>query len=48
MIRYILRNYRNLKYANSQKHKVGKEGSLLHAFHQTKTVFIHIPKTAGI
>ena len=48
MFRYILKNYRNLKYAHSQKHKVEKEGSLLHAFHQTKTVFIHIPKTAGI
>ena len=48
MIRNLLRNYRNLKYATSQKYKVGKHGTLLNAFNQTKTVFIHIPKTAGI
>ena len=48
MIRNLLRHYRNLKYANSQKYKVDKHGSLLNAFYQTKTVFIHIPKTAGI
>jgi len=48
MFRNILRKYRNLRYANSQKYKVNKVGSLLNAFYQTKIVFIHIPKTAGI
>ena len=50
MLRYIFEKYTvHGRFAKSQKHKVGivREVCYTH-FHQTKTVFIHIPKTAGV
>ena len=32
----------------SQKKEVFRNGTLLNAFYKTKTIFIHIPKTAGV
>lgn len=48
MIRYLIRRYRTWRYAKSQCYKVFVEDSLLNVFYKSKTVFIHIPKTAGI
>ena len=47
MLRNFLNKIRAIRFSNSEKHKVYLEGSLLNAFYQTKTIFIHIPKTAG-
>ena len=48
MIKNILQKYRICKYAKSQRKKVFTEGTLLNAFYKSKTIFIHIPKTAGV
>jgi len=48
MIKRLLRKYQALKYANSQKYKIKQDGALLNAFYSTRTIFIHIPKTAGV
>ena len=48
MIKRLLRKYQTLKYANSQKYKIKQDGALLNAFYSTRTIFIHIPKTAGV
>jgi len=48
MIKRLLRKYQTWRYANSQKYKVKQDGTLLNAFYNTKTIFIHIPKTAGV
>ena len=48
MLKYLFNKYKTWRFAKSQKNKVNIEGTLLHAFHQSKTVFIHIPKTAGV
>ena len=48
MLKYLFNKYKTWRFAKSQKHKVNIEGTLLHAFHQSKIVFIHIPKTAGL
>ena len=48
MLKYLFNKYNTWRFSKSQKHKVNIEGTLLHAFHQSKIVFIHIPKTAGV
>ena len=48
MIKRILNKIRKARFANRQFDKIYKKGSLLHAFYESKTIFIHIPKTAGI
>ena len=48
MIKRLLRKYQTLKYANSQKYKIKQDGALLNAFYSSRTIFIHIPKTAGV
>ena len=48
MIKRLLRKYCTWKYAKSQHKEVFKEGTLLNAFYKSKTIFIHIPKTAGV
>ena len=44
----LLRRYRIWKHARSQSDKVFIEGTLLNAFYNSKTIFIHVPKTAGV
>ena len=48
MFKNLLLKYRIFKQAKSQKRKVLIEGTLLNAFYKSKTIFIHIPKTAGV
>ena len=48
MIKYLLLKYRSWKHAKSQHNKIFIEGTLLNAFYKSKTIFIHIPKTAGV
>ncbi len=48
MIRFFIRKYRTCRDAVSQRGKVTEKGRLLNAFNETKTIFVHIPKTAGI
>ena len=48
MINRLLRKYRAWRFATSKKYKVKQEGTLLNAFYKSKTIFIHIPKTAGV
>ena len=48
MIKMLLRKYRIWKLAKSQQKEVYKEGSLLNAFYKSRTIFIHVPKTAGV
>ena len=48
MIKYLLLKYRTRKHAKSQHNKIFIEGTLLNAFYKSKTIFIHIPKTAGV
>ena len=48
MIKNLLQKYRIWKHAKSQNTKVFVKGTLLHAFYNSKTIFIHIPKTAGV
>ena len=43
-----MRKYRTFRDAVSQRGKVTKKGTLLNAFNETRTIFVHIPKTAGI
>ena len=48
MIKRILNKIRKARFAKRQLDKIHKKGSLLHSFYESKTIFIHIPKTAGI
>ena len=48
MIKRILNKIRKARFAKRQLDKIYKKGSLLHSFYESKTIFIHIPKTAGI
>ena len=48
MINFRLNNIKERKLAKSKAHLVNEPNNLLFAFKETKTVFIHIPKTAGI
>ena len=48
IIKRLLKKYHTWKFAKSQRYKVFKKGTLLNAFHESKTIFIHIPKTAGM
>ena len=48
MIKNQLQKYRIWKHARSQHKKVFIKGTLLNAFYKSKTIFIHIPKTAGV
>lgn len=48
MLNKLLRKYRTWRFAKTQKKDVLKKGTLLNAFYHSKTIFIHIPKTAGV
>ena len=48
MFKNLLLKYRVFKQAKSQQRKVLIQGTLLNAFYKSKTIFIHIPKTAGV
>ena len=48
MIKYLIRRYQVWRYARSQSHKVFITGSFLNVLYNSRIVFIHIPKTAGI
>ena len=48
MIKRILNKIRKARFAKRQLDKIYQKGSLLHSFYESKTIFIHIPKTAGI
>ncbi len=48
MINFRLNNIKERELAKSKAHLVNEPNNLLFAFKETKTVFIHIPKTAGI
>lgn len=48
MLRKILDQIRERKLVQLKRHLLHKEGTLLNAFYQSKTIFVHIPKTAGI
>ena len=34
-------------FAKNQKRKINQKGSLINAFNDSNTIFVHIPKTAG-
>ena len=48
MIKRILNKIRKARFAKRQSYKMHKKGTLLNSFYESKTIFIHIPKTAGI
>ncbi|MBT4345804.1 MAG: sulfotransferase family 2 domain-containing protein [Flavobacteriales bacterium] len=48
MLKYLFRKYITWKRAKQESYKRYNSGTLLNAFHETQTIFIHIPKTAGI
>ena len=48
MIKKLLQKYRTWKFAKNQCNQVFNKGTLLNAFYKSKTIFIHIPKTAGV
>ena len=48
MLKYLFRKYKTWKRAKQESYKRYNSGTLLNAFHETQTIFIHIPKTAGI
>ena len=35
-------------FAKNQKRKINQKGSLIYAFNDSNTIFVHIPKTAGV
>lgn len=47
-LRNINQRIRRNIFAKNQKRKINEKGSLIHAFNDSNTIFIHIPKTAGI
>ena len=48
MIKRILNKIRKARFAKRQLDKIHKKGTLMNSFYESKTIFIHIPKTAGI
>jgi hypothetical protein len=48
MIKRILNKIRKARFAKRQLDKIHKKGTLINSFYESKTIFIHIPKTAGI
>jgi len=48
MFNRLFRKYQTFRFAFTQKNEVFKKGTLLNAFYNSKTIFIHIPKTAGV
>ena len=48
MIKKILNKIRKARFAKRQLYKIYKKGTLINSFYESKTIFIHIPKTAGI
>ncbi len=48
MIKRILNKIRKARFANKEAYKINKKGTLINSFYESKTIFIHIPKTAGI
>ena len=48
LLKNIKSSIRKILFAKSQRRKIKKKNSLIHSFYNNKTIFIHIPKTAGI
>ncbi len=48
MIKRILNKIRKARFAKRQLYKIHKKGTLINSFYESKTIFIHIPNTAGI
>ena len=48
MFSVLLRRYHTWRLAVNHRNLVIKNGTLLNAFYKSKTIFIHIPKTAGV
>ena len=48
LLKNINSSIRKILFAKSQRRKIKKKNSLIHSFSIDKTIFIHIPKTAGI
>ena len=48
MLKELINTIKEKRFARSQVYLLKKEGSLLNAFSNSKTIFIHIPKTAGL
>ena len=48
LLKNINSSIRKILFAKSQRRKIKKKNSLIHSFSNDKTIFIHIPKTAGI
>lgn len=48
MIKKILNKIRKLRSYKKQLYKIHKKGTLLNSFYESKIIFIHIPKTAGV
>ena len=48
MFKYLINNFRDRRFAKSQAYLFDKQGTLYNSFIHTNTIFIHIPKTAGL
>ena len=48
MLKQLKNTIKEKKFAKSQAYLFKQKGSLLNAFSTSKTIFIHIPKTAGM
>ena len=48
LLKNINSSIRKILFAKSQRRKIKKKNSLIYSFYNDKTIFIHIPKTAGI
>lgn len=51
MIKFLRNISQRIKrniFAKNQKRKINQKGSLINAFNDSNTIFVHIPKTAGI
>lgn len=48
MIKRLLQKYHIWRLAIAHRNLIVKQGTLLNAFYKSKTIFIHVPKTAGV
>ncbi len=48
IIRKVINKIKQKRFAKTEAQKLEIDGTLLNAFYKTKTIFIHIPKTAGM
>ena len=47
ILKNLINKIQDRRFAKSQAYKLHEEGALMNAFYKSKTIFIHIPKTAG-